>query len=262
MYWFCWCCCCCFCLWALLWCKYVFLNLYSMIYNSSCQPKHQVVKQGKKCSFTTLICLSAGIKSGKSIYRKIFECKSMMKGFSLAYVGCMVENINTFSMSSTNTVSVVIVLYLLFHPLFSHNFPLFDGIHWGKHKLIFALAIKMRKYLHSERKGSLTLPLRVFSSVCESVQLFHLPHVFDAIFTLKTDFWCKILHLLLQSIEHPSIPADSEKTYTHFIPHVWAIDSQLNSSSALCICSGVCLYHDDAEIRFSIPMFSHSKWIW
>lgn len=146
-----------------------------------------------------------------------------------------------------------------FFTLFSHNFPLFVGIDWGQNKFIFVLAIKMRKYLYIARKGSFS---SFFFGISESFHLFHLPYVFVAIFALKTDFQCKILHLLLQSIEHPSIQLlirwKHTYIYTYFIPHVWAIDSQLNSPPALCLC----VYLGDAEIRFSIPMFSHFKWIW
>lgn len=105
--------------------------------------------------------------------------------------------------------------------------------------------------------------------ISESFHLFHLPYVFDAIFTLKTDFQCKILHLLLQSIEHPSIPADSEKTYTHILFHMAeqlipisiALQQYVRMHVFVCACvyACECVYLGDAEIRFSIPMFSHFK---
>lgn len=134
------------------------IGFYSMFYNSSRQRKRQVVKQQrKKYSFAALICLSASSKSGKNIYRIISECKNTMIGFILSYTDGMEEIINTLLMNSTNWVRVVIVHYLLFHPLFSHNFPPVVGIHWGKHEFIFALAIKMWKYLYIVCEGSFSL---------------------------------------------------------------------------------------------------------
>lgn len=98
----------------------------------------------------------------------------------------MAELINTLSMNYnyTNRASVVIMHYLLFHPLFSHNFPLVVGIHWDKHEFIFALAIKTRKYLHIVWKGSFSsLFFQMFVCVCAKAFTYFMSRMYSLLFS-------------------------------------------------------------------------------